>query len=520
MKKIPQEIIVFCISLILALITFVLQGNIGINMSDEGYLWYGAIQTSKGETPFLDFQSYDPGRYYWIALWFKIFGTTNILTLRIATLLFQALGLTCALLAFRRVSKSWSYLVIIGCILMLWVYPRHKMFDISISMIAVYMVILLLERPVLSRYLLSGVFIGLAAFFGSNHGVYALISFTMAATYIFIKIDNKQSIKKMGSLGIGVLIGYSPMFLMFAFIPGYFKSFIDMIIMMLRLGNTNLPLPIPWPWRVDFWHLPAVDVISGLIVGSLFLLLLLFPIGWILSSFVMKKTNLCLAASVFVGIPYIHHAFSRADLAHLAQGIHPLLLGICFWALAHKNSNRMKSLVILGVLLIASSIVVGRFQPLYQKMQAPPNNTYVKHTITNNELWLDAHTSNFIYTVQGIKEERYLGQGENLFIAPHATTMYPILDLKSPLWDIYLLFPETEDKQLEMIKELQEKNVTLAIVGDLALDGREELRFRNTHPIIWRYLIDNYEEISVEGIPSNYSVLRWSSGAANALNGE
>ncbi|MGW9124960.1 hypothetical protein ACWGPW_08160 [Paenibacillus chitinolyticus] len=506
MKRVPDWLCAAMLSFLLLGIMFVLQGNIGINLADEGYLWYGAIQTSNGEVPFLDFQSYDPGRYYWVALWFKIFGKTDLLTLRIAVLLFQMLGLTCALLVVRRMTKSWRYLLIIGVLLMLWVFPRHKMFDISICMIAVYMVSLLLEKPKPSQYLYSGITIGLAAFFGSNHGLYVLVSFVLACLYIFFKLDRTNAIKKICIMVIGIFIGYSPMLLMFSFIPGFFNSFIDMIIWLFRLGNTNIPLPIPWPWRVDFAHLQGVDILSGLIVGCLFLLLLLFPAGWVIRRFVSEKTNLFLTAAVFVGIPYAYVAFSRADIGHLAQGIPPLLLGICFWALEYFMHSRAKLIVFMTAMLIVSCLSVGRFQPLYQQIKAAPN-PYEKLTLTNHDVWIDASSAHFIRAVEDIKQQ-YLKQGENLFIAPHTPALYPILNLKSPLWDIYLLFPETDDKQRKQIEELKEKNAALVILGDIALDGRNDMRFRNTHPILWQYLISHYQQISAEEMPPNYTVLR------------
>ncbi|MFF2092199.1 hypothetical protein [Paenibacillus sp. NPDC058174] len=505
MKRFPDWTYASGFAFVLVAIIFILQGRVGINLADEGYLWYGAVHTSIGEVPFLDFQSYDPGRYYWSAFWFKLFGNTDMLTLRIAVLLFLWVGLTCALLAVRRVTKSGGYLLLTGILLILWAYPRHKMFDISISMIAVYVVILLLENPKPARYILSGAAIGLAAFFGSNHGLYLGFAVALAFLYIFFKLDRTNFLKKMLNIAIGILIGYSPMLLMFAFIPGFFKSFVNMIQWLIRLGNTNIPLPIPWPWKVDFTHLHAMDIVSGLIVGFLFLLILLIPAGGAIYSFASQKTNVYIAASAFVGIPYAYVAFSRADLGHLAQGIPPLLIGACFWTLQYFKHSRIKIIGSITIMLVASFLSVGRAQPLYQQLQAP-SNTFVKLTVMNDQLLIDAPSAGFIRTIQEIKDQ-YLKQGESLFIAPHTPTLYSLLDLKSPIWDIYLLFPETEDRQREQIEELKQKNVSLVILGDIALDGKDELRFRNTHPILWEYLNSSYREIRVEALPSNYTVL-------------
>ena len=49
-----------------------------------------------------------------------------------------------------------------------------------------------------------------------------------------------------------------------------------------------------------------------------------------------------------------------------------------------------------------------------------------------------------------------------------------------------------EKKELERIKAA---NPGFAFVFDLALDGHDHLRFRNTHPLIYRYIQDNFEQL-------------------------
>jgi hypothetical protein len=97
-------------------LSFLFSYNVDINLADEGYLWYGTWRTSLGEVPMRDFQSYDPGRYYWSAIWSKMFGS-GIISLRIAISLFQILGLSLGLSALRRVTRSWWVLAIAGILL-------------------------------------------------------------------------------------------------------------------------------------------------------------------------------------------------------------------------------------------------------------------------------------------------------------------------------------------------------------------------------------------------------------------
>ncbi len=53
--------------------------------------------------------------------------------------------------------------------------------------------------------------------------------------------------------------------------------------------------------------------------------------------------------------------------------------------------------------------------------------------------------------------------------------------------EIYFIFPATEERQEKMIRSLTNKEVNWAIVSNQPMDGREELRFSATHPLLWNY---------------------------------
>ena len=69
-----------------------------LNFADEGYLWYGTLKVLEGEVPIRDFRAYDPGRYYWLALWMRALGRT-LMSLRIGLLVTQIGALTAGLTA-------------------------------------------------------------------------------------------------------------------------------------------------------------------------------------------------------------------------------------------------------------------------------------------------------------------------------------------------------------------------------------------------------------------------------------
>ncbi len=74
-----------------ALVTasFVLQGNISLDLADEGFLWNGTLRIGQGKIPIRDYKSYDPGRFYWSFAWTKLFGG-GILGIRGAAAVFTS----------------------------------------------------------------------------------------------------------------------------------------------------------------------------------------------------------------------------------------------------------------------------------------------------------------------------------------------------------------------------------------------------------------------------------------------
>ncbi len=509
-QELPTPVKAFLLSIALVTVSFLLQGNIGINLGDEGFLWYGTIQTGMGEVPVLDFQSYDPGRYYWGAAWCKIFGNYSLLSLRISNSIFQAVGLTFGLLSLRRITKSYWILTVEGLVLLLWMYPRHKLFEPSIAMAAVYFAILLIENPSLVQHLIAGVFVGVAAFLGRNHGLYTFASFFLLIIFIWLKLDRTNLFRRLLAWVGGIILGYYPMFFMLAVVPGFFDSFVDSIKFLFRFGRTNLPLPVPWFWRADYSKLNLIQSANAFFTGLFFLMFPVFnALAAIYLCFIKRdsiRENPTLVASSFVSFTYMHYAFSRADLPHLGQAIHPLLIGLISLPSALPSGYKKKlSISLLSITLVGTLLSVGLSSYYYLKATAP-SDLYVQKKIGSDRIWIDLGTANLIDTVSTINSQ-LVKQNEGLLIAPHWPMFYPILGRKSPVWDIYLLFPETDTRQKEMIEELRKQNVNWIILGDVALDGRDDLRFKNTHPLLYQHFKDKFEVVANKGLPENYQLL-------------
>ncbi len=133
---------------------FLWQGHKGFGLWDEGYLWYGAQRVMLGEVPIRDFMSYDPGRYYWSAALMSLWNDNGIMALRSAVAIFQAIGLFAGLLLIARSSKNQSfvYLLLSALTLAVWMFPRHKLFDISLSILLIGVMVFLIQKPTGRRY--------------------------------------------------------------------------------------------------------------------------------------------------------------------------------------------------------------------------------------------------------------------------------------------------------------------------------------------------------------------------------
>jgi hypothetical protein len=86
------------------------------------------------------------------------------------------------------------------------------------------------------------------------------------------------------------------------------------------------------------------------------------------------------------------------------------------------------------------------------------------------------------------------------------TGAYAALGRKSPIWGIYPLLPRGEAFQLAEIERIKAANPGFAMIIDRPLDGREELRFRSTHPMIEQYIRNNFRPLSGFTQNSTYQI--------------
>jgi hypothetical protein len=519
--QLPLDVIaIVVLSLTLATASFLIQGDVGLDLGDEGQLWYVTTRTALGDVPLRDIRSYDPGRYYWGAAWFKLLGP-GIITLRIGMAIMHALGLVFGLLTLRRVVRTWWLLTILAVLLLAWMVPVFKAFESATVLALVWLAVRLLEAPTPARHFTLGVGIGLAAFVRLDHGLYGATALCLLLVFQTARAQ-KVPRRDLGLAAAGMVVGYAPMLILLVAVPGFFGGLVEHLAFLMRItfwnGVPNLGRPVPWPWLAGA-DLPALERLYAVCVGVLFMavpaLYLAATVRVLRSPYEDTPARRLVLAAGFVGIMYAHYTFARPDLEHLAQSIHALIiLGTGLLAALDRRRRMIAIALVLPLVLATSALTTGVKSRAY-RWATETQQPYVPTRLGDDAVWVHPGVAVFLETVRRTADE-LLAPGEMILVAPHWPAIYTVLGRESPVWETYFIFPEPEDRQRRMIVDLQRRNVALVLLGDLYLDGREDLHFSRTHPLVYRHVVERYEKVSVPGLPGWAHFFRRKPGAAAA----
>ena len=509
-RKVIQEnrhaLLLALLALATSLGWFFIDGDVGINLADEGYLWHGTEAMRQGQIPMRDFHAYDPGRYLWTVGWSYLLGE-SLVSLRLACVLFQCLGVFAGLLAVCRVSRQPLFLICIALLLDVWMHPRYKVFEQSIALMSVYAGVLLMERPTLRRHLGVGIFGGLMAFMGRNHGAYHVLAFGLIISWTAGSEGWREWRRRIMAWSGGLFAGYAPQWLMFICVPGYFRSFVDSLVSISAKG-TNLAAAVPWPWLVPA-NLPGWIRANSIAEGCFYVALPLFlALAVARASWLGRQrlaTQPVLVSAACVTLPYTHYVFSRPDIVHLTHGAPSMVLGAIALAASFASRGRWLPRACAPVILVAS--VLANFFQLgaIRQLFAPPG-TYLSLPVNGSRMLLQRYHAQVLVSAHTLTTDLAKAD-EPVFFAPHMPGLYPFTGRLSPTKQIYFIFPATPDEDRALLAEIEKAGVQWVMLHDYALDGREDLRFRATNPIVFDFFRKNFEPVLIETLPRDMIVL-------------
>jgi TPR repeat protein len=553
-------IFILVLSGLLAVSWFVLTGDVGLSLMDEGYLWYDTHRIVLGDVPIRDFRSYDPGRYYWGAGWALLLGD-GIRSLRISIAVVQFLGLIVGLLIASRVTTTNRGLVAVGILLLLWMYPRYKLFEHTLEICALFLAIRLIEQPHQLRYFHAGLIVGLAAFFGQHLGFLFVSGFSCLIVFLELRQGIRKTAARYGIWMAGVTVGYLPMILMLLCVPNFAASFADSIARLTGPRITEPFLSIPFVWKFSLSQIGSLADAEKPVLGTILMLAVVFYLKALSTVFRLRdKPPRCasvLTASVFLGIPLLFYFLIRADFEHFALSSPPLLFGLLgLLAVATTSSlesatvhrdrkhdpqslckrqgergeglchidraeNRLAprewlqtpctaffaSLMLVCLALIAvffSSEVSLTLEKLSAKVLGKSN--VVTYRVLGDTVWIPRSLAQYLNLVKQLIVDR-VGQNQGILIAPYQPGLYRILQTESPIWDAYPIHLASPAEEQRAIEDLQAKNIQWALISNGLMDEMPQRCFSRTHPKIWKYLNEYFVPVYVPWMPDNEQLL-------------
>lgn len=475
----------------------------GFPHADEGYLWYGTLRTLAGEVPVRDFRAYEPGRYRWCAAFLRR-RRGGIVALRVAVAAFFGAGLGCGLVALRVGGLGWPAVACAAVLVSAWAYPGFKLFEPALLLIATLGGTELLNAPTLFTAATAGVIAGLSSIIGVNYCLYngvALLGLTLLET---TRASSLATDTGLAAFAGGVVVGLVPLGLVIGRIRGFGPRLVQRrIVAVLSRGSTNLPLPVPWPWRPYAPSGGAAGPGGQFALGTLFLLVPAAAAAAVVWSTLAPWPDVVahssLVAAAFVTAGAIHHAFSRADLVHLAQCMPAAILGAV--SLGTTASGLAAVTLPLGAITVASVVAV---HPRMQRRRHPESFTLGR--VRGAPMWMHVDDQQVVTVIADVLAERSPDASQPVVAIPTLASLLPIVDRRSGVYDTFCVYPASTDDQLAMLGSLTDRSIRVAIVYDGGLDGRADLRFSATHPLVWAELKRSFGRLERARLPTDYHV--------------
>lgn len=458
------------------------QRRYDLNLADEGFLWYGAQRIGSGELPLRDFQSYDPGRYFWAAAWMGFLGDDGVVALRIGNAVWGAITVWIATWAVTlgRGDRGPLRVLIVGLIFALWMVPAYKVSDSFALVLLMLGLTRLVQRPTAIRCFQAGLCWGMAAMIGINHALYGAV----AGLFTFLYVGGTpHPVRSAISAFGGAVAGYSPVIALHAIAPGFTAAYLDGIARLFEYGETNQALP--FPTILGFLQVPQMGFLMAATETLAGLLFIGVPILWLLLSWHLRRHEAraratpIIPAALILSLPYAHYAYSRADPLHVAVSVLPVMAAMLAVGLEARLAARR---VILAATFLFSLIFTAHMHPGYYHLRG-----YLTEAVTvrGDRLLVRPQTAASIRAVQKVAQA---AGSANFFAGPYMPGAYALAGRKAPVWEIYMLFPARPARQQAEIARLKRDGVRHALIKDERADGRPDLGLAQTHPLIFDYL--------------------------------
>jgi hypothetical protein len=362
-KYLPYILFTLCVGLYLVPFMRLL-----IQAPDEGALVYGAVRVAQGQVFARDFfEIVGPGTFYWVALFFKIFGVT--FAAAHLCLFVTSLGTSLAIyILSRRVCGRYDALPAVFCASIafgvLWPAISHHLDSNFFALLAVMCAVGWLDKPTVLRLFGAGMFAGVTACFHLPKGL-----FLFAALLVWLWIQSRRQQIAKSSLawlggGFGGVVGIVLIYFgsQHALWDLYYANY---LFPSTHYSDVNT---VPYArglfqesWRGSITKGLWWTVLPASVIWFPFLLTAALPVvlpvaGWLdRRSFAKPEITLYWLGGIAIWLGEIH----RPDLTHLVFGS-PLLIILCIFYFEQSRS-KLADIALQIILICSVSLALFNF---------------------------------------------------------------------------------------------------------------------------------------------------------------
>jgi len=480
-SPLAAEILITVVIFIISLFYYLSYASYGFSESDWGGIIVAAERFLKGEVFYKDFSIvYTPGIYIYTALAFKILG----LRLWSALAGWSIIRAINCLLFYLLSRRFFSLRVSLIFPFILWIIPGpiHKSFIVLFCLLHLTVYFLILTSTKRMLYVFAGIVAGISFIFRLD----LLISFTLVLLVIeFIKLLDTEKIPRLqkikGSLWnlllytCGVLLAISPLIIYLKTNSALMEA-INQTLYFLGTARSRMfllpPLNSILSWSI--WDFSNYTVIF---IPLAIAFLILYEIGKNIWSKKFDINTKQLVILLLHGILSLHQVLRWPWAGRLYQILPPFIIAdiyLCIkWFFKHSSPiNSRPSIVkilFMGITnLLLLLLVLGSLT-----MDDMYTNNSILIRLKNKTLL--SYPRLMVYTTEKQAEdvkrlvkiiEKETKKDDYIYIVQYYPLYYFITDRRNATRYYFLeAYVYSDEKQREVIKDLEEKDVKLIISG-------------------------------------------------------
>ncbi len=493
----------------------------------------GAERVLRGEIPYRDFWTmYAPGHFYLLALLFRIFGSHILVETVAASVICAAAAVVCYRLVLNLVNRRVAAIACAGIFVAatyntgyfksLGTYPPTILFVLA----ALNLMVLYYKSGKLRHLIAAGLATGAAVVFKHDVGGYtaiAILAGLLANAFVPPLATPGRARRLSGRLALyclGVIVIALPIYVFFAVVTG--KDLLqDLIIFPLTDFRFSRPEHYPGFFELSIYGKSFLKAVAELFRYVSFTLpFAVFLCGLVAAGVaVTRRQPVYVALGVTFAVAYLlHYAAAHVQInTHIiSMSVYGAFAGvICFDLLERELGFRRSALIkVLGVALAGSwliSLVAEPADRAWADWKTPTAELKLEKVkgqkVSPNLVSFLSELLPFIDAELSPRDHVFVGlHRHDAVIVGANAALYFMLDrpIGTKYHELHPAIVDTAEVQQEIIRGLQEKNVSLIILYHKFPDDlleREKARFRKHLPRVGATNLDNF-------IRANYVQIR------------